>query len=803
MTKLIKHCPRPILLLAAFSFFGKVALAASLPGDGQAFRIEIPGGESSLWLGAKPVQGEASLTKTAASATVWRFHQHEDKSFSIESLEDGKRWLALDSKGSIRLAPNDAAMSSRWSIKLHGEQILIENLAEESANRFLLLSSSSVTAASKVEAEKSPFVLHEQAASPLPFAHGDVISIRSMAAAEGRLWLDGNTTNGIVGLATEAEMLANSGTQWRVQDNADGSFSFQTLGNIAGRRWLDMSGPTPILSNSNDRGKATRWKPVAGPLGTYSFKNVSVKGNVSWLDSYPSIASTSLATSVKDSPGTFFQIRLRNKFDPRIQGQWSAVESHPVSGIHIHVLPNGKVLLWSRFMDPTDVGSTIEGVATGKAATYIYDPRTGESEVVPNSDVDTFCSGHSFLPDGRLLVSGGHIRSNVGPKSTQIFDWRTKKWETSPSWDMNQGRWYPTNITLANGDIITVSGDATSAQDPNRIPQVWSHKTHQWRDLNGLASSCFNESNGPCMPLYPWLHQAPNGKVFVSGPGQDTGYIDTKGEGSWTLLAKTNKGYRGDYEATSIMYAPGKVMIAGGVPATNSVETIDLNVKDPVWTNAAPMGYRRHKLTSTLLADGQVFVSGGSASDGNSDDPTVFASEIWNPETGKWTEADHIAIPRLYHSTAVLLSDGRILSMGGGLGAGFNTHKNFQIYSPPYLFRGARPTLKAKDELSYGETFQIESKDALDISKVHMIKLSSDTHSFNSSQHIVPLTFAAESKGLKATVSLEPAYAPPGYYFLFVVNKAGVPSLAKTVKLHTQKDNVQSTEQTSNEVMTN
>ncbi|RYZ52496.1 MAG: DUF1929 domain-containing protein [Proteobacteria bacterium] len=494
---------------------------------------------------------------------------------------------------------------------------------------------------------------------------------------------------------------------------------------------------------------------------------------------------------MKDSPGTYFQIRVRTKFDPKIQGQWSAVESHLVSGIHVHVLPNGKVLLWSRFMDPTDVGSTIEGVPTGKAATYIYDPISGESEIVPNSEVDTFCSGHSFLPDGRLLVTGGHIRSNVGPKSTQIFDWRTKRWEISPDWDMNQGRWYPTNITLANGDIITVSGDATSAQDPNRIPQVWSSKTNRWRDLNGLASSCFNETNGPCMPLYPWLHQAPNGKVFVSGPGQETGYIDTRGEGTWTPLAKTNKGYRGDYEATSIMYAPGKVMIAGGVPATNSVETIDLNAKDPVWTNAAPMGYRRHKLTSTLLADGQVFVSGGSANDGNSDDPTVFASEIWNPETGKWTEADHIAIPRLYHSTAVLLADGRILSMGGGLGAGFNTHKNFQIYSPPYLFRGPRPSLSAKDELSYGESFTVDTADAADIGKVHMIKLSSDTHSFNSSQHIVPLTFTRTSKGLKAEVPREPAYAPPGYYFLFVVNRAGVPSLGKTIKLHTQKNDAQ------------
>ena len=286
------------------------------------------------------------------------------------------------------------------------------------------------------------------------------------------------------------------------------------------------------------------------------------------------------------------------------------------------------------------------------------------------------------------------------------------------------------------------------------------------------------------MPLYPWLHLLPSGKVFVSGPGEDTGLIDTSGEGSWQLLGKTNHGYRGDYEATSVMYEPGKILIAGGVPSTASAETIDLTSVEPVWKEIAGMNFPRHRLTSTILADGNVLVIGGSSIDSNSDDFSVYAAELWNPQTGVWSELDHMSIPRLYHSTSVLLPDGRVLSQGGGLGAGYTTHKNSQIYSPPYLFKGERPKLKVnKDSFVYGSTLKIDTNEAKRIALVHMIRLSSDTHSFNSSQHRIPLLFTPTTDHLDAILPSNGAFAPPGHYLLFIVNELGVPSEGRIIQL--------------------
>ncbi len=782
------NCPMPVFTLSMIVYLLANILmpkaeAAVLPGDGESFRIEIATGANSQWLGAKPTEGLISFTKVESSATRWRFHKSIGASYTIESLEDGKRWLTADPGQTLRLASSSSALASHWNLSVVGETILFENSASTESRRYLFFGSDGAQFVSRQDAEKSNLVFHGQKFDPMPFSHGDVISVRSMAAASGPLWLDGNTTSGQIGLADETAMLNNSGTQWRVHDNGDGSFSFECLGNVAGVRWLGVDRGTPLLASTNDRIEATHWKVVPGPLGTISLKNVSIKTQAFWLDSYPLMGTTSLAGVAKDSPGTSFQIRMRIKFDPSLQGRWSELESLPASGIHTHVLPDGKVLFWSRFMDPNDRESTVEGIVPGAPATFLYDPLTGLTKSIANPEVDAFCSGHAFLPDGRLLVSGGHVRSYVGTRTTQIFDFRSNTWQTNSAWDMNGGRWYPTNISLGNGDIITISGDATGETDLNRIPQVWSSTKNTWRDLTGLASSCFNATSGPCMPLYPWLHLSSSGRVFVSGPGQETGYIDTKGVGSWLPIANTNRGYRGDYEATSIMYAPGKILIAGGVPATNSVETIDLNAETPAWSVAAPMLNNRHKLMSTLLADGQVLVVGGSAVNGTADAPAVFATEIWNPATGQWREGDHMKIPRLYHATSVLLPDGRVLTQGGGLGAGYTAHKNMQIYSPPYLFKGPRPTFTSVNTVNYGQSLKLSTAQADEINKVHLIRLSSDTHSFNSTQHIVPLKFRQNEKSLIASMPTDGNLAPPGYYLLFIVDKTGVPSLGKTVKL--------------------
>jgi hypothetical protein len=465
--------------------------------------------------------------------------------------------------------------------------------------------------------------------------------------------------------------------------------------------------------------------------------------------------------------------------NPTVEGRWSAAVPSPIASIHSHVLPNGTVLSWSRFVDPHDT-CCAEGVppGTGQDA-WIWNPADGSMNAVPNAATDPFCSGHAFLPDGRLLVTGGHIDDYVGYDTTQIFDYRTNTWTTNAAWNMNAGRWYPTTVPLANGDVLTISGAATGG-DVNATPQVWSANGQAWRNLTNLSGQCFNSTS--CLPLYPWLHLASNGQLFVSGPGDSTGYIDTTGAGAWTAVANTTYGYRGDFEATSSMYAPDQILIAGGNPPTTSAEIINLRDPQPRWTPVAPMANPRRRFASIVLPDGTVFVTGGTTSGNNNDEPSVFGAEIWNPVTQTWTSVDHNQVPRSYHQNMVLLPDGRVLVGGGGLGGGFTNHNDYEVYSPPYLFKGDRPTITSvPTSIGIGARFTVATPDAARIAHVNLLRLSSDTHGFNSNQRFVPLSFAAASGQLAVTGPSSNIVAPPGHYLLFILDGNGIPSVGAIV----------------------
>src|SRR4026208_247746 len=134
---------------------------------------------------------------------------------------------------------------------------------------------------------------------------------------------------------------------------------------------------------------------------------------------------------------------------------------------------------------------------------------------------------------------------------------------------------------------------------------------------------------------------------------------------------------------------------------------------------------------------------------------------------------------RSYHSIALLLPDGRVLSAGGTFGGASR-----EIYSPPYLFRGARPTItSAPASVAYGQSFFVGTPDAASISKVTLIALSSVTHGFNMSQRISRPLFSQATGGLNVTAPSNPNITPPGYYMLFNKKSNSVPSVAKFVQI--------------------
>ena len=459
-------------------------------------------------------------------------------------------------------------------------------------------------------------------------------------------------------------------------------------------------------------------------------------------------------------------------------GQWAAPFPWPDVAIHLHLLPNGNVLTYADD-DHADYHQNSSRRA-GFTKAYVWTLGTETTpRFVPinNESTDLFCSGHSFLPDGRLLIMGGHEAfDGDGSTDTNIFDYTAGangSWSRAAS--MSSGRWYPSACTLANGEVLTVSG--TGSGTPS-IPEVW--QPDAWRSLVGANLS---------LPLYPFLHVAPNGKVFMSGPHQTTRYLDTSGAGSWSIVANRNFGWR-DY-GSAVMYDDGKVLVmGGGDPPTRTAEVIDLNAAAPAWRSVVPMAFARRQLNATILPDGKVLVTGGTGSAGFNDATgAVYAAEIWDPANERWSTVASMQVKRLYHSSVILLPDGRVLSAGGGRPAAtgedpLTEHRDAEIYSPPYLFKGARPTIVAAPaSVSYGETFFVETPDAASIARVSWIRLSSTTHAFNQNQRINRLAFSEAPAGLNVTAPSDSRLCPPGDYLLFILNSGGVPSVAKIVRI--------------------
>jgi hypothetical protein len=197
------------------------------------------------------------------------------------------------------------------------------------------------------------------------------------------------------------------------------------------------------------------------------------------------------------------------------------------------------------------------------------------------------------------------------------------------------------------------------------------------------------------------------------------------------------------------------------------------------------MTFPRRQFNSTLLPDGKVLVTGGTASAGFSEMAgAVHAPELWDPATGKWNVMASNQVTRVYHSTTLLLPDGRVLSSGSGDGPGLPRELNAEIFSPPYLFRGPRPVItEAPAEVGYGEAFPVATPDAGRVAQVSLVRLPSVTHAFDQNQRFSDLSFRKTAGGLTAVAPETRMVAPPGHYLLFILDGNGVPSTAKIIRI--------------------
>lgn len=484
-----------------------------------------------------------------------------------------------------------------------------------------------------------------------------------------------------------------------------------------------------------------------------------------------SAVSSAVQVSVQSGPS-----------DPRsITGEWSPVFSwNQQVAIHLHVLPNGKVLSWQ---DDDHDNYYVNGTrGPNKTVAQVWDVATGTFSNIPYSNTNLFCAGHSYLADGRLLIMGGHEETNGdGSVDTNIFDSNqgpNGQWINAAP--MSAGRWYPSSCSLANGDVLTVAG-LGHVGNP-QFPEVWKADGTGWRMLSSAELN---------LPYYPFLHLAPDGRVFVSGTTRRSFYLDTSGTGAWSTGPDQNF-VSSRVEGTAVMYGEGRVLVmGGGDPPTATAEVIDLRTANPSWRSVGSMAHARRHFDATLLADGTVLATGGTSSPGyNNSAGAVLATELWNPATEGWSALASMQVRRLYHSSTVLLPDGRVLTAGGGRPAAegedpLSEHQDAQIFSPPYLFKGPRPEISlAPATVRYdGQPFFVQTPDALKIANVNWIRLSSTTHGLNMNQRINRLTYSVTAGGLNVSAPTDRRLCPPGDYILFILDGDGVPSMGHIMRI--------------------
>lgn len=353
---------------------------------------------------------------------------------------------------------------------------------------------------------------------------------------------------------------------------------------------------------------------------------------------------------------------------------------------------------------------------------------------------------------------------------------------------MTEGRWYPTVINLPTNELLLMEGYSNTTTTLNYIPDVWNPSTNSLRRLTNASTQTRNVQH-----LYPWLHVAPNGKVFYAGSTTSMAYLTTSGTGSWG--STTNRDGQARFYGSSVMYRPSRLLIVGGGGNNNKTAvTVNLSGGGAQVAATGSMTHGRTHLNATVLPNGHIFVNGGNTSGTNFDDTTsVYPGEIWNPSTGLWSLTASAAKPRNYHAVALLLPDGRVWTAGGGgCGTCSVNQQNAQIFYPPYLFKkdgsgllASRPRIRsAPNTIGYGQSLTIESQEAASVRRVSLISLGSVTHAFNMNQRYVPLTINSQgSSSLSVTTPANKNVAPPGYYMLFLVDNQGVPSLGRIVKI--------------------
>ena len=456
--------------------------------------------------------------------------------------------------------------------------------------------------------------------------------------------------------------------------------------------------------------------------------------------------------------------------DPAVAGRWSAPFDLGGIGIHATLTHTGDVLLFQY----------VEGAAgvdhTSWAGTWNH--RTGATLPAPLPyDRDIFCAGNNVLPGGRVFLAGGHDHMTgskqdaVGVAETDTWSPATRTWTPGPL--MAQKRWYPTTVGRADGRTLIFGGEERAGLSSDLVEE-FDPVTRTLRRYPATASRPLGN--------YPRMFLAPDGRIVKVGPGRRTLAFNPV-SATWSDVATGLHGSRTRGNAVLLPGATRVLAVGGQSPsgsgATGTAEILDLAAAAPSWTATGSLRHPRQLAQAVNLPDGTILLLGGGATFKYGQ--PVRTPELYRPWTGAWTPMNPQLAGRMYHATAVLLPDARVLSAGQDFGP---LARHGEIFSPPYLFRGPRPVItSAPAVVRRGQVFTVATPQAGRIRRVTMVRPGSVTHQIDTDQREVPLRFTGVTGGIRTSVPVNPHALPDGYYLLFVLDVLGVPSIARWVRV--------------------
>lgn len=490
-------------------------------------------------------------------------------------------------------------------------------------------------------------------------------------------------------------------------------------------------------------------------------------------------------------------------------------------GIHAMLLYTGKVLFWGYPIHQDQDGYRVKGNVT---YAWLWDPAKGEGldavkDVTPvdsNGQVPSiYCSGMSFLPDGRVLVVGGNLTwpgdspgytEFAGLNIAYTFDPATEEWTELDRPAGSKGRWYPTQVLLGDGRTFVLSGLTEDAPGGVLNEDLELYEPPSADAPRGRFRLFGSALQRRVTDLYPHLFTMPDGQVLMTGPDEpdnallDPAALSDPTVNPWTELDRQSVeriGGNAVLEPEGPAGSSTVLQIAGqpeGQDPHASTERLDLDDPVPTWEPGPELNIRRSYPNTIVLPD-RTLVTIGGASKRVPYSPDARKVELLEPGAASWKVGPAQVEDRAYHGTAVLLPDGRVMSSGDDLAPtsdgtrnGASPDDTVEIYSPPYLFKGGpRPAITSgPSQIAWNEPFSVGFTKASErtVSSAVLIAPSASTHAVDMNQRLVPLEFrGSAANSLELAAPPDPNVAPPGRYMLFLLDSAGVPSVARWVYL--------------------